>query len=72
MSSAWNYQATSDGAPMKGSKSNTTNVRYEKAENAIFSTSLKPSWVPHAMVMEGMFLININKHYTMECPPEHG
>ena len=54
--------ATSDGAPMKGSKSNTTNVlqkRYEKAENAIFSTSLKPSWVPHAVVMEGMFLINI-------------
>ena len=54
--------ATSDGTPMKGSKSNTTNVlqkRYEKAANAIFSTSLKPSWVPHAVIMEGMFLINI-------------
>ena len=43
-------------------KSNTTNVlqkRYEKADPVIIVSSLKPGWIPHASIMEEMFLINI-------------
>lgn len=54
--------ANTDGTPTKGAKSNTTNIfqkRYEKADPPIIVPSLKPGWIPHAVIMEGMFLINI-------------
>ncbi|XP_064384664.1 uncharacterized protein LOC135333611 [Halichondria panicea] len=54
--------ANIDGTPTKGAKSNTTNVlqkRYEKANAAIIASSLKPGWIPDAVIIEGMFLINI-------------
>ena len=55
--------ATTDGKPVKGAKSNTTKWfehRYEKASVPIITTSLPPEWTPDSVVMEGMFLININ------------
>ena len=55
-------RANTDGTPTEGAKSNTTNVlqkRYKKADPAIIVSSLKPGWIPHAVIMEGMFLINI-------------
>ena len=54
--------ATSEGHPVKGIKSTTTNVYekcYEHASPAIITTALPQGWVPDTVVMEGMFLINI-------------
>ena len=54
--------ATTDGKPVKGTKSNTTKAlekRYANATPPIITTSLKSGWVPETVVMEGMFLINI-------------
>ncbi len=58
--------ATIDGNPVKGNKANTTKVyekRYDKANPSIMTTSL-PEWAPETVVMEGMFLININPWST--------
>ena len=54
--------ANTDGTPTKEAKSNTTNIfqkRYEKADPPIIVPSLKPGWILHVVIMEGMFLINI-------------
>jgi len=54
--------ATSDGLPVKGTKANSTKVfekRYEHTSPSVFITSIPPGWVPTAIIMEGMFLINI-------------
>ena len=54
--------ATTDGKPVQGTKSNTTKAlekRYANATPPIIITSLKSGWVPETVVMEGMFLINI-------------
>ena len=54
--------ATSDGHPFKGAKANSTKVyekRYEHASPTIIRTSTPPGWIPAAVIMEGMFLINI-------------
>ena len=54
--------ATSDGQLNKGTKANTTHV-YERRYECIppiITTSFPPGWVPSAVVMEGMFLINIS------------
>ena len=54
--------AYSDGQPTKGAKCNTTKVyekRYEHASPPVFHASFPTDWRPDAVVMEGMFLINI-------------
>lgn len=54
--------ATSEGTPTKGSKSNTTNSlekRYQHSTPSVILTSLPSGWIPDAVLMEGMFLINI-------------
>ena len=54
--------ANSDGQPTKGAKSNTTKVyekRYEHASPPVFHASFPTDWRPDAVIMEGMFLINI-------------
>ena len=55
--------ATSKGDPVKGTKSTTTTVyekSYTNASPAIIITAYPQGWVPDTVVMEGMFLININ------------
>lgn len=54
--------ATSNGQPMKGTKSNTTKVyekRYEHAFPPIIHTTFPTGWNPDTVITEGMFLINI-------------
>ena len=54
--------ATSDGNPTKGTKANSTKVyekRYESVSPPIFRTSLPQTWTPDAVIIEGMFLINV-------------
>ena len=51
--------ATSDGTPIKGTKSSTTNClekRYRHSTPPVILTSLQSNWT---VIMEGMFLINI-------------
>ena len=54
--------ATIDALPVKGSKANATKV-YEKhcreATETVILTSLPHGWAPDTVVIEGMFLINI-------------
>ena len=53
--------ATSDGHPVKGTKANSTKVfekRYKNASPPIIRTTIPPGWIPAAVIMEGMFLIN--------------
>lgn len=50
--------ATSDGQPVRGTKSNTTKVyekRYEQACPPIITTSIPSGWNPETIIMEGMF-----------------
>lgn len=54
--------ATSDGSPTKGTKANSTKVyekRYESVSPPIISTSLPQAWAPDAVIVEGMFMINV-------------
>ena len=54
--------ATTDGQPVKGTKSNITKAyekRYENARLPVIRTTLPPEWKADTVVMEGMFLINI-------------
>ena len=49
--------ATTDGKPVKGTKSNTTKAlekRYANATPPIITTSLKSGWVPETVVMENI------------------
>ena len=55
--------ATIDGKPVKGAKANITKCyerRYDKVTPQIVTTSLQNGWIPHSVIMEGMFLINIS------------
>ena len=55
--------ATTDGQPVKGTKSNITKAykkRYENARFPVIRTTLPPEWKVDTVVMEGMFLINIH------------
>ena len=62
---------TSDGEPNKGTKAVTTTMyhkRYEQASPIPFATQFPTEWLPSTVVMEGMFLINIqpwNAHREM-------
>lgn len=54
--------ATIDGLPVKGSKANATSVyekRYRDASEVVVLTSLPNGWAPDTVIIEGMFLINI-------------
>ena len=54
--------ATIDALPVKGSKANATTVyekRYREATEAVILTSLPHGWAPDTVIIEGMFLINI-------------
>ena len=54
--------ATSNGQLNKGTKANTITV-YDKRYQCsppIITTSYPPGWVPSAVVMKGMFFINIS------------
>ena len=54
--------ATSDGTPIKGTKSSTTNCLEKRCQHStppVILTSLQSNWVPDTVIMEGMFLINI-------------
>ena len=54
--------AMSNGTPIKGTKSSTTNClekRYQQCTPKVITSSLQPGWVPNSVIMEGMFLINI-------------
>ena len=55
--------ATIDGKPVKGAKANITKCyerRYDKVTPQIVTTSFQDGWIPHSVIMEGMFLINIS------------
>ena len=54
--------ATINGLPVKGSKANATSVyekRYREATERVILTSLPNGWAPDTVIIEGMFLINI-------------
>ena len=63
--------ASVEGKPLKGAKSNTTiflEKRYEKVVPPIICTTMTDGWIPDAVNLEGMFLINITPwsvHKTM-------
>ena len=63
--------ATIDALPVKGSKANAMKVyekRYREATEAVILTSLPHGWAPDTVIIEGMFLINIQPwagHYTL-------
>ena len=66
--------ATSDGAPNKGTKSNTTNClekRYQHSTPPVILTSLDSQWYPDSVIMEGMFLINIKPWAAHNCLGEY-
>ena len=61
-----------NGLPYKANKSNTTeylNKRYRSQE--VISPSLPPQWVPHAAILEGMFMIQTTPLPTMGSMQEY-
>ena len=62
--------ATSDGNPVKGNKANSTKVyenRYKHSHPPVLRTSIPLGWAPTSVIMEGMFLININPWSAHKC-----
>ena len=51
--------ASTDGTPTKGAKSNTTNCIEKRYQKSLPPVILTAAWIPDAVIMEGMFLINI-------------
>ncbi len=60
-----------DGTPTVGTKSTSTNClvkRYQHSIPQVILTSLHSDWIPDAVIIEGMFLINIKPwiaHYNL-------
>ena len=69
--------ATIDALPVKGSKANATTVyekRYREATEMVILTSLPHGWAPDTVIVEGMFLINIQPwagHNTHRLCKQH-
>ena len=62
----------STGLPYKGTKSSTTAYLERRYTNpAIISNTFPTGWIPHSVILEGMFLIQMSPLPTMSCMEEY-
>ncbi len=61
-----------DGLPYKSTKSSTTEYLHKRYSSLqILTPSLPPQWVPHAAILEGMFMIQTSPLPTMSSMNEY-
>ena len=61
-----------DGLPYKGTKSSTTAYLERRYTNPpVIINSLPTGWIPHSVILEGMFLIQMSPLPSMNCMEEY-
>ena len=62
----------SEGLPYKGTKSTTTTYLERRYTNpTVISSDLPPRWIPHAVILEGMFMIQVSPLPIMSSMEEY-
>ena len=60
-----------NGIPQKGQKSLTTSFYFKKYGEEVIAPKFPPAWVPHSVILEGMFLINTTPLRIHSCMLEY-
>ena len=63
--------ADTNEIPQKGQKSTSTSFYFKKYGETVIATKFPPGWLPHSVILEGMFLINTTPLGVHKCMLEY-